>query len=551
MPPKPQQSKWTPHPYLRIPSKEEAEALARQSSSKQEYANKLIEFFAEREHRISLEKKDPYYYGFELPSWERARELLATSDHLYIFGGNRSGKSEFMAKEVIRTMMEIPKARILCCHSSAPSSIKQQQPYVWKYIPEEFKNLPRQKVNNISFSEKNGFGGRVQTFILPNGSQCFFANYNQDLEDMQGDAYDLVWCDELVPLKWVRDLVFRLGDRNGKLVCSFTPIQGFTSTIREALKEVRVTKYAPAELLPPNKPGIPGGPPGQMPSEGVTDRGYAIWFATRDNPFTDYNRMKRELSGRSTSDIKIRCHGWVDNASTSQFPRFCQVHIVEPDQIPDHGTIWHSVDPAARRNWFMIWAKVTPGDNIYVYKEWPDFQTHGEWAIESDNADGSPGPAQTSGCGGGAESYKNLIRRVEGDAEVWERRIDPRAAKAPTNADEVGGILLIDELNDGDADNPGMGFVPAPGGQIENGVALINDRLDWNQELPLSGVNQPKLFISSACKNLIWALYNWTGIDRDKGACKDPVDALRYLVTSDPYYIDPEESPDTGETWGY
>lgn len=545
---------WTPHPVLKIPTREEAEALARQSSPKADYANRLVEFYAEREKRISLEKQDPYYYGFDLPAWPHARELMAQSDHFYIFGSNRSGKSEFMAKEVVRVLVENPGARVLCAHSSYSSSIIQQQALVYKYIPKRYKDMPKKRIADIAYSEKNGFSSAasMQTFILPdNRSQCFFANYGQSLNVLQGDAYDLIWCDELVPLAWVKDLVFRLGDRDGKLVCSFTPVSGYTSTVRDALKEVRVTKFAPAEMLPPDKPGIPGGPKGQMPTEGKIERGYATWFWVKDNPFTSYDRAKRETQGRTTADIKIRIYGWVDNISTSQFPRFCQVHIVDPDQIPEHGTIWMAADPAPRKNWFMLWAKVTPDGKIWVYREWPDFRTHGEWAIESDKVDGSPGPAQTSGCGGGVESYKSLILNLEKGEEVWERRIDPRAAQASVSAEKVGGVALIDLLNDGDKDNPGLGFVPAPGSRIEDGVATINDALDWNQDEELTGVNQPNLFISSDCKNLIWVLNNWTGADGEKGASKDPADALRYLITSDPYWIDPEEGPDVGETWGY
>jgi hypothetical protein len=32
----------------------------------------------------------------------------------------------------------------------------------------------------------------------------------------------------------------------------------------------------------------------------------------------------------------------------------------------------------------------------------------------------------------------------------------------------------------------------------------------------------------------------WTGADKDKGATKDPIDCLRYLMVMTPVYIDPK-----------
>jgi len=59
---------------------------------------------------------------------------------------------------------------------------------------------------------------------------------------------------------------------------------------------------------------------------------------------------------------------------------------------------------------------------------------------------------------------------------------------------------------------------------------MINDLLYWDKEEP---GDAPKLMISSECKSLIYSLREWTGADKDKGASKDPVDCLRYLVQED------------------
>jgi hypothetical protein len=83
-----------------------------------------------------------------------------------------------------------------------------------------------------------------------------------------------------------------------------------------------------------------------------------------------------------------------------------------------------------------------------------------------------------------------------------------------------------------------MDFVPASGISIDQGVAIINDWLFYDQSKPVNYLNQPKLFVSEKCDNLVYCMKEWTGQDGDKGATKDPIDCLRYLSVMDPIYID-------------
>ena len=81
-----------------------------------------------------------------------------------------------------------------------------------------------------------------------------------------------------------------------------------------------------------------------------------------------------------------------------------------------------------------------------------------------------------------------------------------------------------------------MYVTPSAGIKIDQGIAIINDWLCYDQTQPLSAINQPKLFISEKCQNLIYSLREWTGNDGDKGASKDPIDALRYIAVMDPIH---------------
>ena len=72
---------------------------------------------------------------------------------------------------------------------------------------------------------------------------------------------------------------------------------------------------------------------------------------------------------------------------------------------------------------------------------------------------------------------------------------------------------------------------------IDESVALVNNLFAYNLSEEVTVLNEPKLYISEDCGNLIYSLKTWTNADGDKGASKDPCDALRYLILMDPMYV--------------
>ena len=121
---------------------------------------------------------------------------------------------------------------------------------------------------------------------------------------------------------------------------------------------------------------------------------------------------------------------------------------------------------------------------------------------------------------------------LENGEDICERYIDPRAGATKAVTDD-GGVSLVDMLDDGEIP---MHFTPAAGIKIEQGVAMINDGFSYDMSQDLSEKNKPKLYISESCQNLIYAVKEWTGQDGEKGATKDPIDCLRYLMVMDPEY---------------
>ena len=513
----------TPHPLLPFVSPQ-------QFATDFETARALL---VEREKRIQLEKEDAIRYGYEPEHWQKAEKLAKKYRDLLVLGGNRSGKSTWAGKMVVRTLLEKPNSRVWCFQTTNDNSISMQQPIVWNFMPRELRTAKRNKVTNISYTQKNGFS--ENTAVLPNKSQVWFRNYAQDITTIEGGEIDLAWCDELVPLDWLETIRFRLLDRNGILLVTFTPIEGYSPTVKNYLQGAKDIEESDAELLP--KRSGKGFEKVPVVQECVTRNAGIIYFQTKNNPWAGYERMKIELAKQPREKILCRAYGVPIKATATRFPRFREsVHVVKADQVPKDGTNYLFCDPAGTKNWFMIWVRIDAAERAWVYREWPQTDTYIEgfgypdaWAISSGKkADGETGDGQKS-CGFGLLPYKREIERLEAldGIEVFERWIDSRYANTTVAGTREHATTLLEDLADA-----GMSFRSCPGENIEEGVGLINDALYYDEEAPIEHNNAPGLYISERCTNTIWALKEWTGQDGQKGASKDPIDCLRYLFTS-------------------
>jgi hypothetical protein len=155
--------------------------------------------------------------------------------------------------------------------------------------------------------------------------------------------------------------------------------------------------------------------------------------------------------------------------------------------------------------------------------------------VSGKKVDGDKGPAQEP-LGFSLNRYKELIEDAEKDEEIFLRIMDSRFGSAPTPT-KSGMTTLIDQMSD-----IGLHFEPSIGVRIEEGVTMINDLLDWDDEEEISAINCPRLYVHKDCKNLRFALATWTGKDGRHGACKDFTDVLRYFCLSGPTYLDPNDA---------
>lgn len=626
----------TPHPVLIVPSPEEMLEMG---------ADRWREMMRKREQIIINEKKDPLRYGYEPPIWRlcdcllglkridpeyaetirRSLGFMQKIKALLILGGNRGSKTEYAGKRMMGVMTEQDGRIVWPFHSTSNMSVEYHHKLMWHYMPPEWKRNILSQVAYISYKLKTGFSD--SKFVLDNESICSFKNYSMEKDDaIEGGDIDAGWPDELVPPDWVETLEMRIATRDGFILITFTPVHGYTATVKMFQDGAEPVLQTPAFLLPKDNGdpdivatlgfksekemawnhkytrwSVPEDVMRRVESGNLAPEGgeiigngkmfkrddgrlfelmprvmkcvnpnYAIvFFHSSDNPFGNPMSVVNKIIGKSTSLKKERYYGLATKTISARFPKFTlKVHVIPPEAIPQEGTNYYFQDPAGGRNPFMKWYRRTQ-EGVYLYREWPGnyeipgVGVPGLWALpDGKKADGRPGPAQTP-FGFGLKRFKQEIARLEGwtdaqltgddvlPAEEWseengtreviaERYLDSRAAST-MRVEKDKPITLQTEYED-----IGLDFLLTPGDSIEEGVMMINDALDYDEDIPVSFDNKPTFYVSSDCVNSIFALQTWTGSDGQKGACKDPIDLDRYFFLSPCEFIEEDHWQTTG-----
>jgi phage terminase large subunit-like protein len=534
---------------------------------------------------VTNKNGEPLVYGWKSRGYERVQRELARMRaevpdgvlYVLMLGGNRAGKSDVCARMVMEILTREPQRRAWCFQGTQTVSREIQQPYIWRYFPSAWKpqndakGLKRTAVTKVVYTQGTGFS--ADSFVLPNGSQGDFKFYAADISVLQGPEQDVIWFDELVPLAWIEDAKFRLVTRNGIMLISFTPIEGYSDVVASFLGGVETANGVPcgpevvesmdAELLPHRGPDgeVCGYERVPLVLRGSDPSRVVIWFPTEENFYGNYPAMKQTLARAGRAEILTRAYGVplrkFGSVFTFRDQNVLSAAAAESVLLKATDYTWyHVMDPAgagAARNAYMQWWAVAKNGQQLLMREWPQPGDYipgvgsecGVWAERGGSADGTRGAAQPWFEGFGFEQVSKEIRRVEeelgakcgaGRIPVEARFMDSRAGNA-TTLTTTGAVTLIEQWADLDAEHS-LSFEPASGRQTtETGdtwKAMVQAALEIDPRL-----NAPRLMVAPACGNAIFSLRNWTGLDKEKGACKDPVDALKYFLLADAEWIAP------------
>lgn len=516
---------WREHPILKPPTDDELAAME---------PEELIDLHRLYHEALSNADADPYRFGFQLDHWKRADKEFEETVECLVLGGNRSGKTIYGARTVVKAAVENPGAQIFCFAQTAEVSIRQQQGAVYDWLPAEYKTKQTGEATYISFSRMNGFTNG--SFILPNGSQVIFKTYSQYLNNptiLEGAELGSfqptwtnigVWLDEyLIGPELINTLRFRLATRNSKMLVTFTPIDGWTETIKQYLDGAKTTETRAAELL--------GGELVPRIQRSKKLNACVVYFHTQDNPFGGYDRIKRDLKGATRENILIRAYGVPVKSAATKFPKFSTTtNVIPASAIPtENVSRFQIIDPSGAKNWFSVWIAVDITGTYYVYREWPGVNI-GEWA-EWRAGKWLPGEG-AKGLGYGIRDYVELFLEMEGGEKIEERIIDPRLGAAKYTANDHASSI-IEDLADQD-----FICIPAPGLEIDDGLQSLISKMSYDTSKPIDANNRPHFYVSEDCENVIKALAEYTAESGLKEAWKDPVDCLRYACVSDIQHFD-------------
>ncbi len=482
------------------------------------------------------EKEDPIQWGWTLPGWRRVMKNWKDTKIHVVLGGNRSSKTTLASRLLVHMAQTIPEAEIRSLHVSEERSISDGMRYIWEALPARYKRAKKKSENHsLQYTQKNGFNSAKA--ILPpsvkgaeRGSTISFNNYRQYMADPQifeGWSAHVIHMDEECPQNIFETLVGgRTVDYHGRVILTFTTLQGWTPLINSLLKGAETVESQYSELMGRELPL-------EQISHGWPDcRIYYFW--SEMSPFVDYKELIRTYS-KQPQEVKLaRLYGIPSKAMEGRFPKFNrETNVIPHERIPfiaDPGlkaTRYFVCDPGGSKPWVAIWAGVMRDGTIYITREFPD-STMGEWALPHVNgvgkSVGKPGPAQRP-LGWGYQQYKDHFEDLENDEDIFERIVDPRMGAATVREKEGESNIINTMAN--------LDFVmrPAPGVEVEAGIAKINDALSWDDTEPMTDKNKPKLFVSDRCENMITCMLEYSGQSRAEHF-KDYIDCLRYLLVS-------------------
>ena len=266
----------------------------------------------------------------------------------WVFGGNRSGKTECGAVETVWLARGIHPYRknrrdvfgwVVSLSQQVQRDVAQSK--ILYYLPKSWiadiimlsgrKDSPSSGIID-QIKIKNVFGGI---------STIGFKSCDQGREKFQGTSLDFVWFDEEPPRDVYEECIMRVMDRQGDIFGTMTPLKGRTFIYDEVYL---------------NRRGNP-----------------EIWYEFmnwEDNPFLSKREIKLLEGSLSSSALDSRKYGRFSEGCGLVYPEFDEgVHVIEPFAVPCGWQEIISIDPGLNNPLSAHWYCVDWDGNIYVVAE--------------------------------------------------------------------------------------------------------------------------------------------------------------------------------------
>lgn len=408
----------------------------------------------------------------------------------WVFGGNRSGKTECGAVECVYMARGIHPYRenrkntygwVVSLSAQVQRDVAQKK--ILRYLRKDWieeivmlsgrKDAPESGV--IDFIRvKNIFGG---------SSVIGFKSCDQGREKFQGTSLDYVWFDEEPPEDIYLECRMRVLDRKGDIFATMTPLKGLTFVYNDIYLNRR--------------------------GDGEVWYEFMDWS---DNPYLDAEEAAQLEGCLDERALQSRKYGRFAAAEGLVYAEFDEsVHVIEPFSVPKEWQDTLSIDPGLHNPLSAHWYAVDYDDNVYVIAE------HYEAEKDIDYH---------------AEKIRAISERLgwKRDGQGRIRALIDSAAKQKT----LSGVKSVAEL----FYERGILVNPDVDKDLFSGIARVKSYLKQDN-------GQPNLYIFKNCVRLIGEIkgYFWGSGDMPKKVNDHALDELRYYLMSKPHRIPLKREP--------
>lgn len=400
----------------------------------------------------------------------------------WVFGGNRSGKTECGAVEAVYMARGIHPYRenrkdtfgwVVSVSQQVQRDVAQSK--ILSYLDSSWID----DVTMLSGKKDNLRHGVIDQIIVKNvfggKSVIGFKSCDQGREKFQGSSLDYVWFDEEPPQDIYEECLMRVIDKCGDVFGTMTPLKGLTFIY----DEIYLNKGGSSE----------------------------IWYEFMDwddNPYLSKDEIKLLSNSLSEDQLESRKYGRFKSNSGLVYPEFDEnFHVVEPFDIPKEWQDTVSIDPGLNNPLSAHWYCVDFDDNVYVCAE------HFE-------------------AGKDVAYHSSEIKRIS-DTLGWKRdrlgritALIDSAANQKTLASGKSVTELFCEF--------GIDVNPHVNKDMFTGLQRVKQYLKKDNGMP-------NIYIFKNCVNLIRELksYRWGDGDNPKKIDDHSLDELRYYLMTRPH----------------
>lgn len=266
----------------------------------------------------------------------------------WVFGGNRSGKTECGAVECIWIARGCHPYRenkpntvgwVVSLSTQVQRDVAQSK--ILNYLDKEWI------VDIVMLSGRRDSPelGIIDTVVIKNVfgglSKIGFKSCDQGREKFQGTSLDYVWFDEEPPYDIYKECLMRIVDKCGIIFGTMTPLKGLTWV------------YDEIYLNSHNNPEV-----------------WHEHMEWNDNPYLNKEEIKLMNSTLSEEELNSRRYGLFAAANGLVYPEFSeQVNVIDPFKVP---VDWYdniSIDPGLNNPLSCHWYAVDYDGNVYVIAE--------------------------------------------------------------------------------------------------------------------------------------------------------------------------------------